>query len=109
MGSNNMTLRLMILLGILLTFCFGDVYNQQATDRISDECEYPDSCTNCFEDIGNVISLCFDHPDPPVCLGSIIMTTSDCPPCLCDILATQIAPDLVHYLCPFCPHLQECN
>ena len=34
---------------------------------------------------------------------------SDCPPCLCDILASQIAPDLVHYICPVCPHLKECN
>merc|ERR1711962_1312165 len=105
MGSNKMTLRLMIVIGILLTFCYGEADR----GRTSEECEYPDSCSKCFEDIGNVISLCLDHPDPPVCLGSIIMATSDCPPCLCDILATQIPPDLVHYLCPFCPNLQECK
>ena len=33
----------------------------------------------------------------------------DCPPCLCDILADQIRPDLVHYLCPLCPKLDQCT
>ena len=46
-----MTLRLMIVIGILLTFCYGEVADR---GRMSDECEYPDSCSICFEDIGNV-------------------------------------------------------
>merc|ERR1719450_1229156 len=104
-----MTLRV-ILLGLLLTIssCQGES-NYQQDVTLPDECEYPASCSTCFEDIGSVISMCFDHPDPPVCLGSIIMASSDCPPCLCDMIASQIMPDLVHYLCPVCKNLAECT
>merc|ERR1711974_396576 len=111
MGSDTMTPTLIIvLLAMFFISSNGqmDQLNSEQDVKCDEKCEYPPSCSICFEDIANVISMCFDHPEPE-CGGSILYALRDCPPCLCDILADQIHPDLVHYLCPLCPKLDQCT
>merc|ERR1711971_258461 len=110
MGSDTMTLTQIIVLAMFFISSNGQVekLSPEQDVKCGEKCEYPPSCENCFQDIANVISMCFDHPEVE-CGGSILYALRDCPPCLCDILADQINPDLVHYLCPLCPNLDQCT
>merc|ERR1712083_858762 len=107
--SDTMTRTLIIVLAMFFISSNGQM--EQLTPeqdvKSGEKCEYPQSCSTCFEDIANVITMCFDNPEPE-CVGSILFALRDCPPCLCDILADQIEPDQVHYLCPLCPNLDQC-
>merc|ERR1712062_636304 len=110
MGSDTMKLKLITVLVMFVISSDGqeEKGNPEQDVKIGENCEYPPSCSVCFDDIANVISLCLDHPEPE-CMGSILYALSHCPPCLCDILADQIHPDLVPYLCPLCPKLDQCT
>merc|ERR1712133_234821 len=68
-------------------------------------CDYPEECT---QDIENIIVYCIDSLDPR-CLGAIIYAHQHCSACLCRIVANEIDPELIMYLCPLCPKLSECN